>query len=172
VAKPIEKKAQPFDRLGVYACDRNHSYFFVGIIKTYKYVFYSNTINSSLSFDYRSQWKPNMDKKNKKEELVKLSAIDEDVLTVFGGRELYGLEILDELNLGRPIELGFGSLYPALNRLEKKGLIAWRWGDEEEVSGGARRKYYKMTSLGATTLLEVQQYRHSLAARAAQGYSC
>ena len=110
-----------------------------------------------------------MGRKPKEEEPVKLSAIDEDILTALGGRELYGLEILDELNLGRPIELGFGSLYPALNRLEKKGLILWRWGDEQEVSGGARRKYYKMTALGATTLREVQQYRASLAVRAAQG---
>jgi len=72
------------------------------------------------------------------------------------------------LNLDRPNELGFGSLYPALNRLEKKGLVTWRWGDDEEVTGGARRKYYKMTDLGATVLREVQQYRTSLAARAAQ----
>ena len=104
----------------------------------------------------------------KKEQSIKLSAIDQDILTVFGGRELYGLEILDEINLGRPLELGFGSLYPALNRLEKKGLISWRWGSESEASGGARRKYYKMTGLGASTLREVQQYRLLLAQRAAQ----
>lgn len=62
------------------------------------------------------------------EKPVRLSAIDEDILTVLLGREFYGLEILDELNQGRPITLSFGSLYPALNRLEKKGLISWRWG--------------------------------------------
>lgn len=106
--------------------------------------------------------------KEKKEKPIKISAIDEDILTVFGGRELYGLEILDELNLGRPSELGFGSLYPGLNRLEKKGLISCRWGNEDEVSGGARRKYYKITALGASTLNQVQQYRISLAKRAAQ----
>jgi PadR family transcriptional regulator, regulatory protein PadR len=109
-----------------------------------------------------------MRKKTSDEEKIRLSAIDEDILTALGGRELYGLEILDELNLDRPNELGFGSLYPALNRLEKKGLIAWRWGEEEEVTGGARRKYYKMTGLGATVLREVQQYRASLAARSGQ----
>lgn len=104
----------------------------------------------------------------RKKQPIKLSAIDEDILTVFGGRELYGLEILDELNLGRPSELGFGSLYPGLNRLIKKGLVSWRWGSEEETSGGARRKYYKITAKGAETLTEVQQYRISLAERAAQ----
>jgi PadR family transcriptional regulator, regulatory protein PadR len=109
-----------------------------------------------------------MGKKNKEQDPVKLSAIDEDILTLFGGRELYGLEILDQLNLDRPTEISFGSLYPALNRLEKKGLINWRWGDEQEVTGGARRKYYKMTGLGANTLREIQQYRASLAEKAKQ----
>jgi hypothetical protein len=54
---------------------------------------------------------------------VRLSAIDEDILTLLTGRELYGLEILDQLNLDRPTNpLHFGSLYPALNRLDKKGV--------------------------------------------------
>ena len=108
-------------------------------------------------------------KQDNETEAVRLSAIDEDVLTAMLGRELYGLEILDELNLGRPMPLSFGSLYPALNRLERKGLISWRWGDEQEESGGARRKYYKVTGLGANTLREVQAYRAMLAQRAALG---
>lgn len=96
---------------------------------------------------------------------VRISAIDEDVLTVLMGRKLYGLELLDQLNLGRPNELKFGSLYPALNRLEKKGLVSWKWGDEVDESGGARRKYYKVTGLGARSLRAVQEYRASLAQR-------
>ncbi|WP_235107569.1 PadR family transcriptional regulator [Acaryochloris sp. 'Moss Beach'] len=71
--------------------------------------------------------KQHKDKANK-DKPVRLSAIDEDILTVLLEREFYGLEILDGLNKGRPITLSFGSLYPALNRLEKKGLISWRWG--------------------------------------------
>jgi PadR family transcriptional regulator PadR len=110
--------------------------------------------------------KPKKDSNSKTSKPVKLSAIDEDILTVLLGRELYGLEILDQLNLDRPIELKFGSLYPALNRLEKKGLVSWQWGDEVDESGGARRKYYKVTGLGAKALSTVQQYRISLAQRA------
>lgn len=104
-------------------------------------------------------------RRNKADKPVRISAIDEDLLTVLLGRELYGLEILDQLNLDRPGELKFGSLYPALNRLEKKGLVDWKWGDQIEESGGARRKYYKVTGLGAKTLRTVQQYRASLAGR-------
>ncbi len=108
------------------------------------------------------------EKKSKTLKPVKLSAIDEDVLTVLKTQgELYGLEILDCLNLDREkvlgSELGFGSLYPALNRLEKKGLIEWRWGDENEVSGGARRKYYKINALGLLSLDAIQTYRAGLA---------
>lgn len=108
-------------------------------------------------------------KKKEAEKSIKISAIDEDLLTVLLGRELYGLEILDQLNLDRPIELKFGSLYPALNRLEKKGLVSWKWGDEVDESGGARRKYYKVTGLGAKSLSQVQRYRATLAQRASQG---
>jgi PadR family transcriptional regulator, regulatory protein PadR len=100
---------------------------------------------------------------------VRLSAIDEDILTVLLRRELYGLEILDELNPDRPIPLRFSSLYPALNRLEQKGLVDWKWGDEMADSGGARRKYYKVTGLGAKTLRSVQEYRRALASRANRG---
>ena len=103
---------------------------------------------------------------DKDQKPVRISAIDEDVLTALLGRELYGLEILDQLNLERPSELKFGSLYPALNRLEKKGLVSWEWGDEVDESGGARRKYYKVTGLGARSLRAVQEYRTSLAQRA------
>ena len=108
---------------------------------------------------------PSKKQKDSQDKPVRLSAIDEDILTLLLGRELYGLEILDQLNLDRPIELKFGSLYPALNRLEKKGLVAWQWGDKVDDSGGARRKYYTVTGLGARALSAVQQYRISLAKR-------
>lgn len=105
--------------------------------------------------------------KKKKSNPIKLSAIDADLLTVLQyGHTLYGLQILEEINNGRPIPLGFGSLYPALNRLEKKGLVTWKWGDEQDCSGGARRKYYEISGLGATAIDKEQAYRAELARRA------
>ncbi|MEM9540004.1 MAG: helix-turn-helix transcriptional regulator, partial [Cyanobacteria bacterium P01_E01_bin.42] len=85
----------------------------------------------------------------KTEKPIRISALDEDILTVLLHRELYGLEMLELLNKERPSSLGFGSLYPALNRLEKKGLVSWKWGDESDTVGGARRKYYRVTGLGS-----------------------
>jgi PadR family transcriptional regulator, regulatory protein PadR len=107
-----------------------------------------------------------MPKEKDNTDVVRLSAIEEDILTRMGLQEFYGLEILDELNLGRKFQLSFGSLYPALNRLDKKGFISWRWGDVQDGSGGARRKYYKITGLGASVLLGVKEYRRDLELRA------
>jgi PadR family transcriptional regulator, regulatory protein PadR len=104
-----------------------------------------------------------MKQENGKKETTKLTALDEDILTCLLGRELYGLEIIDQLNLDRPSELSFGSLYPALNRLDKKGYVVGRWGDEKEPLSGARRKYYKVTGLGHKVLTEVRDYRAALA---------
>ncbi len=103
--------------------------------------------------------------KQNPEEMITLSALEEDLLTVLLGKELYGLQILNAMNQageGRR-QIGFGSLYPTLHKLQKKGLVKPRWGDEEET-GGARRKYYKVTGLGERVLRETQEYRAHLAA--------
>jgi PadR family transcriptional regulator, regulatory protein PadR len=107
-----------------------------------------------------------MPKEKDNTDVVRLSAIEEDILTGMGSQEFYGLEILAQLNLGRSFELSFGSLYPALNRLDKKGFISWRWGDVQDGTGGARRKYYRVTGLGASVLADVQGYRKALEKRA------
>jgi PadR family transcriptional regulator, regulatory protein PadR len=110
-----------------------------------------------------------MPKEKDNTDVVRLSAIEEDILTGMGSQEFYGLEILAQLNLGRSSQLSFGSLYPALNRLDKKGFISWRWGDVQDGSGGARRKYYKVEKLGERTLDDVQKYRKALRSRALGG---
>jgi PadR family transcriptional regulator, regulatory protein PadR len=99
-------------------------------------------------------------------ELPRLSALDEDVLTLMNAvsGELYGLEILQGLNRGRPEELIFSSLYPALKRLLGKNCLSWRWGEETDGdSGGGRRKYYRITDTGRAALARVRKYRKKLA---------
>jgi PadR family transcriptional regulator, regulatory protein PadR len=78
--------------------------------------------------------------------------IDQDVLKVFCGRKLYGLEIMDELNLALSQSMKLWRLYPILNRLEKEDLISSEWGEEVEDLGGARHKYYRITSRGLAEL--------------------
>lgn len=104
--------------------------------------------------------------KNNNDELITLSALEEDLLTVLCSKELYGLQIMNAINDASKGKrsIGFGSLYPTLHRLEKKGLVKARWGEETDPeSGGARRKYYRVTGLGEQVLRGIQAYRAHLA---------
>jgi PadR family transcriptional regulator PadR len=95
-----------------------------------------------------------------------LSLQEEIVLTLLVGKELYGLELMkaiEEASEGR-LRMKFGSLYPVLHRLEKKGFVTSRWGeDKPEERGSARRRYYMTTGLGEQVLREVQSFRAALA---------
>ncbi|MEM7772294.1 MAG: PadR family transcriptional regulator [Cyanobacteria bacterium P01_A01_bin.37] len=100
--------------------------------------------------------------------LPPLSALEEDILTVLLGRELYGLQIcqaIKEASENRQV-LKVGSLYPSLHRLEKKGFVKSRMdtsGKGLESRGGNRRKYYQITGIGATALTRKQTMRQNLA---------
>ncbi|HEY0095200.1 MAG TPA: PadR family transcriptional regulator [Archangium sp.] len=63
---------------------------------------------------------------------------------------------------GGELELGQGSLYPALQRLEKEGLIASDWGTTEN---NRRARYYSLTPAGRRALgTEVESWRRFAAA--------
>jgi PadR family transcriptional regulator, regulatory protein PadR len=88
------------------------------------------------------------------------------------GGERHGYAIaqdVEELSEGR-VKLTAGTLYGALNRLAQGGLIAQT--REQEV-GGRRRRYYRLTSLGETALVEeaarLRSTAAALSARAAIG---
>ncbi len=51
---------------------------------------------------------------------------------------------------GEALEIEFGSLYPALKRLEAKGWISSAWATSEHHR---RAKYYKLTPVGRKQLL-------------------
>jgi transcriptional regulator len=46
-------------------------------------------------------------------------------------------------------EVGAGSLFPALHRLEQEGLIDGSWGETDE---GRRARFYRLTPAGARRL--------------------
>jgi len=64
---------------------------------------------------------------------------------------MYGFEIAQTLKheSNNLYEMGEGTLYPALKRLEQKGLLTSCWGDTQ---GGGRRKYYRITDAGKNEL--------------------
>jgi transcriptional regulator len=55
------------------------------------------------------------------------------------------------------LQVSEGSLYPALHRLERKGLIESEWGTSQN---NRRAKYYRLTPAGEAELeRESRQYR-------------
>lgn len=99
---------------------------------------------------------------------IVLSAFEEDLLTLIQRHVdgIYGLDILHALNeankkINRRL-IGVGSLYPALKRMTKQGLLKDWWGNDRSPSGGARRRYYRITALGRKALQSTWSYRELL----------
>lgn len=61
---------------------------------------------------------------------------------------IYGLSVMEVTGLPG------GTVYPAMRRLERDGLIVSRWEEQELADKEQRpaRKYYRMTALGSRTL--------------------
>ena len=70
------------------------------------------------------------------------------------GADAYGLTIREEIEArtGRPVSAG--ALYTALDRLEKRGLVASRLGDPTPQRGGKRKRLYTVEPAGERTLTE------------------
>ena len=83
-------------------------------------------------------------------ELVR-GTLETIALEILAPRAMYGYEICKIVmqRTGGHLELREGSLYPALHKLEKAGLLESHWVDTDE---GRRRKYYALTPEGRTQL--------------------
>ena len=82
--------------------------------------------------------------------------------------EQYGagiIETVKEMTDGdRTIPLG--TIHTTLYRLERdKGLISGRWGSDDEVKEGARRRYFQLTALGVQSLASVRELFDLVGAR-------
>jgi PadR family transcriptional regulator PadR len=85
-------------------------------------------------------------------ELIK-SNIDSLLLTLISTSPMYGYQIIKELGSRSQGYFVFkeGTLYPALHRLEKLGLVEGKW---KTLGSGQQRKYYHITDKGFTSLEE------------------
>jgi PadR family transcriptional regulator, regulatory protein PadR len=83
---------------------------------------------------------------------LKQGTLDLVLLSVLEKVPLYGLEILKEVNTRTEGAFDFkeGSLYPALHRLVKASWIESEW--QPSTTGGAPRKYYRLTDSGQAAL--------------------
>jgi PadR family transcriptional regulator PadR len=68
---------------------------------------------------------------------------------LFGAMHGYGIAKAIRNTSNEALEIEFGSLYPALKRLELKGWIASKWETSER---NRRAKFYRLTSEGRKQL--------------------
>jgi len=66
-------------------------------------------------------------------------------LETLGPLHGYGIARRIEQTSGDLLALNYGTLYPALVKLEQEGFIAGEWGVSEN---GRRARYYKLTRAG------------------------
>jgi PadR family transcriptional regulator PadR len=71
--------------------------------------------------------------------------------------EAYGIPILNELEEKSGRSVTVGSIYAALDRLERKGYVSSRWGEPTAERGGRAKKYFKITPPGLRELRQTQE---------------
>lgn len=85
------------------------------------------------------------------------------VLAIIARGETYGYEILGNLEQAGFEEIGEGTLYPVLTRLDKNGSIACR---RAKSPLGPVRKYYSVTETGLNRLSEFKERYRMMTAQA------
>lgn len=64
----------------------------------------------------------------------------------------YGVTIRRRIEERTGREISPGAVYTALDRLEAKGFVGSRLGDETPARGGRRKKFYRLEPEGAAAL--------------------
>jgi DNA-binding PadR family transcriptional regulator len=93
---------------------------------------------------------------------AKLSHTAAMILQAVDSGMIYGFSIMEATGLPS------GTVYPAMRRLERDGLIVSRWEKQSiaDAEGRPPRKYYKVTAEGKATLAAARK-RYPLLARLA-----
>lgn len=91
---------------------------------------------------------------------AKLSHTAAIILQAIEAGHVYGFSVMETSGLPS------GTVYPALRRLERDGLIHSRWESQAAADAGQRppRKYYRITRAGEATL-RASRKRYPLLAR-------
>ena len=73
------------------------------------------------------------------------------LLSLIEREPMYGYQLIKEIGRrsGGYFQFREGTIYPALHRLEKEGLIVGKW---KRISNGLERRYYYITELGHRVL--------------------
>lgn len=96
---------------------------------------------------------------------LRLSSLEEDILTLLVGRDLCAQDVLQylaEASEGHA-DVVQSTPYSVLPRMEEKGLLSSKWsqagGKERDNS---RRRYYSLTEVGLHVLQERRRFRARL----------
>ena len=73
------------------------------------------------------------------------------------GSDAYGVPISRELEKQSGREVSVGSVYAALERLEKKGLVSSRLGDPTPERGGRAKRFFQVTRQGLRQIHETRR---------------
>ena len=80
------------------------------------------------------------------------------VMQAISGGYQYGFDVIDQTGLPS------GTVYPALSRLERDGLVKSAWENERDAHAEGRpaRRYYKLTAAGVKALAEAAAFYRAL----------
>lgn len=95
---------------------------------------------------------PTMNLDNLKSQMRK-GMLEFCVLLLLDKGDAYASEIIEQMKQAHLIVVE-GTLYPLLTRLKNDGLLSYRW---QESPSGPPRKYYSLTPLGLTALLQLSE---------------
>jgi DNA-binding PadR family transcriptional regulator len=81
--------------------------------------------------------------------------LDTMALSVLENTNTHGFEIMQRIDVlgSGALHMKEGTLYPALYRLEKAGLIQAQWENDNTSRRGPRRRIYSITSSGKKELV-------------------
>ncbi len=98
----------------------------------------------------------------------RLGEFEELALLAVGalGDAAYGIAIQDVLETETRREASLGAVYAALDRLERKGLVASALGEVTPERGGRRKRLFTITGAGVDALQTARDTRDALWAAA------
>lgn len=78
------------------------------------------------------------------------------------GDDTYGVPVQQYVERAAKRRVTIGSVYAALDRLERKGFVRGVTGDPTAVRGGKRKRHFSITPAGRRVLRDVRSVRESL----------
>ncbi|MEQ9405802.1 MAG: PadR family transcriptional regulator [Cyclobacteriaceae bacterium] len=93
-----------------------------------------------------------------------IGELEELILLVVGilYEEAYGVTVFSEVKKQTGREVNISAIHVVMNRLEEKGLLNSFMGGATNQRGGRRKKFYKLTGVGRSTLEEMKNTRERL----------